>query len=146
MIFQKFEDIDLSNFPVIIFGSGPAGITAALKLENKKISSIIIEAGKEEYNQGSQDFYKGKIIGDHLAELSSSRLRQLGGTSGHWGGWCKPMESYNLGNWPIKKEDLDKLSLMALEDPSTSGNPKKLQLKDMKIMYEHSLNGKLFQL
>ena len=46
----------------------------------------------------------------------------------------------------IKKEDLDKLSLMALEDPSTSGNPKKLQLKDMKIMYEHSLNGKLFQL
>ena len=46
----------------------------------------------------------------------------------------------------IKKEDLDKLSLMALEDPSTSGNPKKLQLRDMKIMYEHSLNGKLFQL
>ena len=40
--------------------------------------------------------------------------------------------------------DLDKLSLMALEDPSTSGNPKKLQLKDMKIMYEHSLNGELF--
>ena len=108
MIFQKFEDIDLNNFPVIIFGSGPAGITAALKLENKKISSIIIEAGKEEYNQDSQDFYKGKIIGDHLAELSSSRLRQLGGTSGHWGGWCKPMESYNLDNWPIKKEDLDK--------------------------------------
>jgi len=36
------------------------------------------------------------------------------------------------------------LSLMALEDPSTSGNPKKLQLKDMKIMYEHSLNGELF--
>ena len=44
----------------------------------------------------------------------------------------------------IKKEDLDKLSLMALEDPSTLGNPKKLQLKDMKIMYEHSLTGELF--
>jgi len=108
MIFQKFEDIDFSNFPVIIFGSGPAGITAALELENKKISSIIIEAGREEYNQDSQNFYKGKIIGDHLAELSSSRLRQLGGTSGHWGGWCKPMESYNLDGWPIKKEELDK--------------------------------------
>ena len=48
MIFQKFENIDLSNFPVIIFGSGPAGITTALELENKKISSIIIEAGNEE--------------------------------------------------------------------------------------------------
>ena len=33
---------------------------------------------------------------------------------------------------------------MALEDPSTSGNPKILQLIDMKIMYEHSLNGELF--
>ena len=44
----------------------------------------------------------------------------------------------------ITTRDLDKLSLMALEDPSTSGNPKKLQLKDMKIMYEHSLNGELF--
>jgi len=44
----------------------------------------------------------------------------------------------------ITTGDLSKLSLMALEDPSTSGNPKKLQLKDMKIMYEHSLNGELF--
>ena len=44
----------------------------------------------------------------------------------------------------IKNEDLDKLSKMALEDPSTSGNPKKLELKDMKIMYEHSLSGELF--
>ena len=44
----------------------------------------------------------------------------------------------------LTAEDLDKLSLMALEDPSTSGNPKKLQLKDMKIMYEHSMSGKLF--
>ena len=111
MIFQKFEDIDLNNFPVIIFGSGPAGITTALELENKKISSIIIEAGNEEYNEDSQDFYRGRIIGDQLVDLSQSRLRQLGGTSGHWGGWCKPMESYNLDNWPIKKEDLDKAIL-----------------------------------
>ena len=70
MIFQKFEDIDLSNFPVIIFGSGPAGITTALELENKKISSIIIEAGNEEYNKDSQDFYRGRIIGDQLVPLS----------------------------------------------------------------------------
>ena len=107
MIFQKFEDLELTNIPVVIFGSGPAGITTALELERKKISSIIIEAGKENFSSNSQDFYKGKIIGDNLADLSSSRLRQLGGTSGHWGGWCKPMESYNLENWPLKKNELD---------------------------------------
>ena len=44
----------------------------------------------------------------------------------------------------MKKEDLDKLSKMALEDPSTSGNPRKLELKDMKTMYINSIEGKLF--
>ena len=40
--------------------------------------------------------------------------------------------------------DIDRLSKMALEDPSTGGNPKKLTVADMKIMYEHSMAGKLF--
>jgi alcohol dehydrogenase class IV len=44
----------------------------------------------------------------------------------------------------VKKEDLNKLSSMALEDPSTSGNPKKLELNDLKKMYQHSIEGKLF--
>ena len=42
------------------------------------------------------------------------------------------------------KIDLDKLSKMALEDPSTSSNPKKMTVDDMKILYEHSISGKLF--
>jgi alcohol dehydrogenase class IV len=42
------------------------------------------------------------------------------------------------------KINLDHLSKMALEDPSTSTNPKKMTLDDMKILYEHSISGKLF--
>ena len=42
------------------------------------------------------------------------------------------------------KIDLDKLSEMAFEDPSTGGNPKKLTKKDMRLMYQHSISGKLF--
>ena len=42
------------------------------------------------------------------------------------------------------KMDLDKLSEMAFEDPSTGGNPKKLTKLDMKIMYQHSISGELF--
>jgi len=41
--------------------------------------------------------------------------------------------------------DLDKLSKMALNDPSTGGNPKKLTFDDMKIMYQHSMSGELFK-
>ena len=46
----------------------------------------------------------------------------------------------------IKKEDFDieRLSKMALEDPSTSSNPKKMTVNDMKTLYEHSMSGKLF--
>ena len=46
----------------------------------------------------------------------------------------------------IKEQDFDieRLSKMALEDPSTGGNPKKLSVDDMKVMYEHSMSGKLF--
>ena len=44
----------------------------------------------------------------------------------------------------IEKMNLDDLSKMALDDPSTSSNPKKLTINDMKVMYEHSISGKLF--
>ena len=44
----------------------------------------------------------------------------------------------------IKKVDLEQLSKMAFDDPSTGGNPKKITIDDMKILYEHSISGKLF--
>ena len=43
-----------------------------------------------------------------------------------------------------KDFDLDRLSKMAIADPSTAGNPKKLTKEDMKLMYQHSMSGKLF--
>ena len=47
----------------------------------------------------------------------------------------------------IKREDFDieKLSIMALDDPSTSTNPKKMSIDHMKELYEHSMSGKLFK-
>ena len=44
-----------------------------------------------------------------------------------------------------KDFDLNRLSKMALADPSTSGNPKKLTENDMKKMYQHSMTGELFK-
>ena len=45
----------------------------------------------------------------------------------------------------VDKIDLDELSKMALKDPSTSGNPKKLSLEDIKKLYEFSIEGKTFE-
>ena len=42
-----------------------------------------------------------------------------------------------------KDFDIDKLSKMALDDPSTLGNPKKLDIEDIKTMYKNSMLGNL---
>jgi alcohol dehydrogenase class IV len=44
----------------------------------------------------------------------------------------------------ITDKDIEKLAPMALNDPCTPENPKKTSLDDMKLMYQHSLEGKLF--
>jgi len=44
----------------------------------------------------------------------------------------------------VNKINLDQLSRMALEDPSTATNPKKMTVDDMKTLYEHSISGELF--
>ena len=40
--------------------------------------------------------------------------------------------------------DLNMLSIMAYEDPSTAGNPKKLNKENLRLLYEHSISGDLF--
>jgi len=44
----------------------------------------------------------------------------------------------------VKEINIERLSKMAFEDPSTATNPKKMSIDDMKILYEHSISGKLF--
>lgn len=106
MIYKDILDIKDKNFPVVIIGSGPAGITLATKLAKKKINSLIIEAGNEEYSDSSQQNYRSKVIGDEIDDLRYSRLRQLGGTSGHWGGWCKPIEKWNIEKWGLDYNEI----------------------------------------
>ena len=44
----------------------------------------------------------------------------------------------------ITDQDIEKMSPMALDDPCTPGNPKKPTLDDMSLLYQHSVQGKLF--
>ncbi len=108
MIIDNLSDIQNKSYPVIIIGSGPAGITIAKKLEDNQINCLIIEAGSEDYSEVSQENYKSKVIGDDIDDLRDSRLRQLGGTSGHWGGWCKPLENWNIEKWGINFDEVNK--------------------------------------
>ena len=43
------------KFDLVIVGSGPAGISLALELDNEKISILIIVAGNNNFNEHSFD-------------------------------------------------------------------------------------------
>lgn len=102
------------DYDICIVGSGPAAFASINKITNKRI--LMLEAGSDEIDALSQEQYEGEITKDNYHDLTTSRLRYLGGTSGHWGGWCKPMDNFDFikrnyvdhSGWPIKKNDLDK--------------------------------------
>ena len=117
VIYKSFDDYKTSGFSptVCIIGSGPAGISLALQLEKQKIPSLVVEAGGYRWSAESQDIYRGNVIGDKYFDLDIARLRYLGGTSNHWGGWCRQLDEYDFEpkngvkntGWPIRKKDLD---------------------------------------
>lgn len=117
MIFRDIAEFFASGFipKVCIIGSGPAGITVANKLAAAGVRSVLLEAGSEEWTEKSQDVYKGRTIGDPYFDLDVTRLRYFGGSSNHWAGWCRILESYDFEpkayvpdtGWPIRRSDIE---------------------------------------
>jgi len=90
---------NLDNFSIpehVIIGSGPAGLSLAFELEKKGINSLIIEAGDKYVTEESQNFFNGNFYGENYFELDEARLRCLGGSSGHWGGNCRPLNNFDF--------------------------------------------------
>jgi hypothetical protein len=102
-------------FDVCICGAGPAGITLALTLAAKGRRVALMEAGGLDVTTESQDLYQGKNVGLAYYPLDACRLRYLGGSSNHWGGFTRPLDArdfqpmpqHPLNAWPIPKSDLD---------------------------------------
>ena len=105
MIFENYKNLDLNGYEVLIAGSGPAGISLAIELE-KNIKSIIVEAGNYNYSEESQNFYKGSHNSNIISDISASRIRQFGGTSNIWGGWCKPLNKLDFDGWNFNHNKL----------------------------------------
>lgn len=125
MLFRSVDDFARSGFRprVVIVGTGPAGISLALRLQNRNVPCLLVEAGGYEFSQASQDFYRGEVIGDRYHKLHEARLRQFGGTSGHWAGWVCPLDASDFepraympnSGWPIRGSDLKPYSPAADE-------------------------------
>ena len=104
MIIENLPE-DIHDFTII--GSGPAGLTLAMKLSEYGKNVLVLEAGGEFYNDESQKMYDGKVIGNKYFDLKEARLRMFGGSSNHWGGACVDFSDMDFRSWPISPKDLN---------------------------------------
>ena len=98
-----------------IVGGGPAGISLALALANTPISIAMFESGGMDFDPATQQLYIGSQQGVSYLPLEGSRLRYLGGSTNHWGGWCRPLDELDFekrdwvahSGWPFTRKELE---------------------------------------
>jgi choline dehydrogenase-like flavoprotein len=98
-----------------IIGGGPAGISLALALADTKLNILLLESGGENFDPAIQKMYAGDTDGVHYIALDAGRLRFLGGSTNHWGGWCRPLDAIDFekrdwiphSGWPMSRKSLD---------------------------------------
>jgi len=109
--------LPLGDCDVCILGAGPAGISTALELARQRPDwhIVLLEGGgKHMPSAANLDAYAGASVGDRPYPLAGSRLRYLGGTSNHWGGWCRPLDEEDFearawmphSGWPLRRDEL----------------------------------------
>ncbi len=111
------SDVDrgaILDCDVCIVGAGPAGITLARELGRTRLETIVLESGGTGIEQAIQALNVGELRGAPQFSTAISRLRVLGGTTGHWSGMCRPLEDPDFeerpwvphSGWPISRADL----------------------------------------
>jgi len=98
-----------------IIGGGPAGISLALALAGAKLNILLLESGGMNFDSKTQKMYSGAEAGVRYTALDAGRLRFLGGSSNHWGGYCRPLDEADFAvrdwvphsGWPITRKALE---------------------------------------
>jgi choline dehydrogenase-like flavoprotein len=112
---RSLPDATVLTPDLAIIGGGPAGIALALALANSKLNIVLLESGGMDFDPKVQNMYAGSETGVRYTALDAGRLRFLGGSSNHWGGWCRPMDEIDFeardwtphSGWPITRKALE---------------------------------------
>ena len=98
-----------------IVGGGPAGISLALALANTPLHIVLLESGGMNFDAKTQALYGGSVVAAPFPTLDASRLRFLGGSTNHWGGWCRPLDEIDFeerswlphSGWPFRRKAIE---------------------------------------
>ncbi|WP_164661023.1 GMC oxidoreductase [Tropicibacter sp. Alg240-R139] len=112
--FAQGSIVSDKQYDVCILGAGAAGITLAVRLGRAGKRVALCEGGGLDYEDESQEIYAGSTLGDPYFDLDIARLRYFGGSTNHWGGYCRSFEAadFNRGHmgddfrWPITYDEL----------------------------------------
>ena len=96
-----------------VIGGGPAGITLAREFIGTPASICLVESGGLQADEDTQALYAARAIGLPYP-AQRTRQRFFGGTSNHWGGWCRPLSPVDFdvrpwvpnSGWPITADEL----------------------------------------
>ncbi|HEX3755497.1 MAG TPA: GMC family oxidoreductase [Rhizomicrobium sp.] len=100
---------------IAIVGGGPAGISLALALADSKLDVVLLESGGTNFDPRIQKMYAGAEAGVHYTPLDAGRLRFLGGSTNHWGGFCRPLDGIDFevrdwvphSGWPFGRSEIE---------------------------------------
>jgi choline dehydrogenase-like flavoprotein len=103
---------DTLEASICIVGGGAAGITLARVLGEHVDGVVLVESGSIDFEPATQALYAGTNVGLPYHDLDICRLRYFGGTTNHWGGYCRSNDPINysarpdlgLDGWPIDFE------------------------------------------
>jgi choline dehydrogenase-like flavoprotein len=103
------------NADVCIAGTGPAGMTLATQLLDSGLDVIVLESGGFDFDADYQALNAGRTVGIKSLKPLDWRVRQFGGTSAHWEGFCRPLDRGDFtqrdwipgSGWPIDYDTLE---------------------------------------
>ena len=111
---RELDDGSRIDADLAIIGAGPAGISIARAMAAPGTQVCLLESGGLDSAAEIQALYQGESTGIDYP-LAATRLRRFGGSSGHWGGYCRPLDPIDfeardwvpLSGWPFGREALD---------------------------------------
>ncbi len=112
--FRELDSGSQFDAEVCVVGAGAAGITLALELAQLDVDVCVLESGGLSFEPEIQALAAGETTGVPYFPLEISRMRYLGGSTNHWGGWCTPLHEIDFeqrswvpnSGWPFDREAL----------------------------------------